>query len=351
MNKISGKRMAAASSHGSAFTLVELLVVIAIIGILIALLLPAVQAAREAARRAQCGNNLRQLGTALLSYHNVDKRFPYGADVGNPGGPWMSSPDPKSHGSFLVPLLPYLEEKQLYAYCNFRADTYYKSFMGPNVMVCQQWLSVLRCPSDDSPRDWGGNPLYWGAATSTKNLHPAISNYGACMGSQLFYKPFEGNVFKGSAMYPTEGTGGSWHGHDTTGRIISGVFSHLRWAANIRDILDGASNTLALGEVRPKCSWHVRDGWMHINSLWIGTSAPINYPSCPGEPGYDEANCDPNNNWYASWGCQQGFKSRHPGGCQFVFCDGSVRFLSENIDYMTYQKLGDRRDRQVIHEY
>jgi len=120
------------------------------------------------------------------------------------------------------------------------------------------------------------------------------------------------------------------------------VFSHLAWGASIRDITDGTSNTIALGEVRPKCAWHVRDGWMHSDSLWIATSAPINYPTCPGEPGYDAVNMAVTND--SKWGCEQGFKSAHPGGCQFVFCDGSTQFLSENIDYMTYQKLGDRRD-------
>jgi hypothetical protein len=89
---------------------------------------------------------------------------------------------------------------------------------------------------------------------------------------------------------------------------------------------------------------------MHDNSLWVGTTAPINYPSCPGEPGYDAVNVGGGGpgGLDAKWGCEQGFKSCHPRGCQFVFCDGSTHFLSENIDYMTYQKLGDRRDGYAV---
>ena len=102
-----------------------------------------------------------------------------------------------------------------------------------------------------------------------------------------------GNVF---------GTGSAMHGHDLTGRDISGVFSHLAWGARIDDIFDGTTNTIALGEVRPKCSWHVRDGWMHPNALWIATSAPINYPTCPDEPGYDAFNADINSNWGGEMG-------------------------------------------------
>jgi len=102
--------------------------------------------------------------------------------------------------------------------------------------------------------------------------------------------------------------------------------------------------------VRPKCAYHLRFGWMHINgNTWTATTAPINYPTCPGEGGYQQQPCaELTTN---SWAAQQGFKSRHPGGCQFVLCDGSARFLSETIDYTLYQCLGDRRDGRPVSSF
>ncbi|MBN1909618.1 MAG: DUF1559 domain-containing protein [Pirellulales bacterium] len=195
---------------------------------------------------------------------------------------------------------------------------------------------MFLCASDDAPQYWGGNELYWSSPSSTQHQKRATSNYGASMGSQRFMAGYTGNYFNPN--------GYDSHGHSLEGSHLSGVFSHLAWGASIKDITDGTSNTIALGEVRPRCSWHVRDGWMHVNSLWIATSAPINYPSCPGESGYS-SNSGGNT---PKWSFEQGFKSSHPGGCQFVFADGSVHFLLEDIDYVTYQKLGDRFDDQSI---
>ena len=86
---------------------------------------------------------------------------------------------------------------------------------------------------------------------------------------------------------------------------------------------------------------------MHINSLWFATTCPINYKNCKGEQGYSSS-CAAEN---SAWSCDMGFKSRHPGGAQFVFCDGSVHMLRDNIDYNTYQRLGDRRDGQTVADY
>ncbi|MCA9101641.1 MAG: DUF1559 domain-containing protein, partial [Planctomycetales bacterium] len=316
----------------SAFTLVELLVVIAIIGILIALLLPAVQAAREASRRASCGNNLKQIGLALHGYHDVFDQFPLGAVHDN--GNWGAN-DPSHHGSFLVALLPYLGEQPIYDACDFTTNTSYNS-LGPNGRKLHEtWVNTFMCPSDRQEYFDTGNPLY----PITDGLHQATSNYGASMGNQAFGAcPFGGNMF---------GTGANYHGHSLNGSDISGVFSHLAWAAAIHQITDGTSNTIAVGEIRPKCSWHAKDGWMHINSLWFATTAPINFPNCPDEPGFVDGNC----NAPHAWSADMGFKSRHPGGCQFAFADASVHFIGDNIDYTTYQKLGDRRDGLPIEGY
>lgn len=85
---------------------------------------------------------------------------------------------------------------------------------------------------------------------------------------------------------------------------------------------------------------------MQFNSLWISTGYPINYPTCPGEPGFDQACVNNVNVGACKWGAEQAFKSTHPNGCHFVLADGSVHFLNESIDYKLYQMLGDRRDRQ-----
>jgi prepilin-type N-terminal cleavage/methylation domain-containing protein len=322
--------------HGAShrgFTLVELLVVITIIAILIALLLPAVQKAREAARRAQCANNLKQLGLALHAYHEKWGQFPLGASHPDAGG-WTEIP-PGNHGSFLVGLLPYIDQQALYDACDFRTNTDYNSMIGGK-HVHQYAISTFRCPSDDVTKDWDGNPLYWPYASSTKGQNRALSNYAASMGSQFFGWPnddYRGNVF---------GTGPVDHADTLRGQWISGVFGHLAWSARIQDISDGTSNTIALGEMLPSCSWHARDGWMHVNSLWNATSAPINDTfACPdGES--DGKSC---------WSCEQAFRSYHGGGAHFALCDGSTVFLNDTIDYMTYQKLGDRRDDLPIGNY
>jgi prepilin-type N-terminal cleavage/methylation domain-containing protein/prepilin-type processing-associated H-X9-DG protein len=321
------------TSRKSGFTLVELLVVITIIGILIALLLPAVQAAREAARRMQCANNLKQLGLALHGYHDIWSQFPPGASHFTTALSDWAAILPTNHGSFVVSLLPLIEQQNLYTACDFKINTDYYSKIGDKY-VHETWIPTLTCPSDDTPQYWGGNPAYWSSAASTKSQKRATSNYATCLGSQLFSEPpgnYPGNTF---------GTGSVDHADTLDRSKISGVFSHLGWGAGINEITDGTSNTIALGEMRPRCSQHARDGWMHVNSLWNATSAPINC-TVDLDAGINKDN----------WAMEQAFRSQHPGGCNFAFCDGSTHFLTENIDYMTYQKLGDRRDGLTIGDY
>jgi prepilin-type N-terminal cleavage/methylation domain-containing protein/prepilin-type processing-associated H-X9-DG protein len=318
------------ASRKGGFTLVELLVVITIIGILIALLLPAVQAAREAARSMQCSNNLKQLGLALHNYHDKWQQFPLGA------AHWLdtdwTSFTKDAHGSFLVALLPYIEQQSLYDHCDFSTLTDYNSKVG-TTYVHETWIQTFLCPSDVA-KYWGGNKYYWSEGNSTQNQKRATTNYSGSMGSQLFDTGgYFGNAF---------GTGTAYHGDSIARGTISGVFSHLAWGAAFFEITDGTSNTIALGEIRPACSWHARDGWMHVNALWNATSSPINSKACCASGESDDTQ---------NWSCEQAFRSTHPGGCNFVFCDGSIHCLSENIDYMTYQKLGDRRDGYTVGAY
>jgi prepilin-type N-terminal cleavage/methylation domain-containing protein len=368
--RVTGPRPEKAASHLRAprcprgFTLVELLVVIAIIGILIAMLLPGVQAAREAGRRVQCANNLKQLGLALHRYHEVNGKFPNGNECSDP---WhLNLADPTNHGSMYVALLPFIDQKGLYDHCNLTTCTDFNSVLPNGQHVYEIWISTLLCPSADRPQYLGGDPLWAAYSGSTAGQKRATCNYAGSMGNQSFYGDgpvlYAGDMFSDAGLplppgnvdpYGLNGTGAASHGHDVTGLWVSGPFSHLAWGASLDQIPDGTSNTIAMGEVRPRCSWCLRDGWMAVNSLWIATTAPINYPTCPGEPGYSVPPCgEPGQPWdWTRWVLEQGFKSCHWGGCQFVFCDGSIHFLNQNIDYVTYQKLGDRRDGQPLGEY
>lgn len=336
-------------SGRSGFTLIELLVVIAIIAILIALLLPAVQQAREAARRTQCKNNLHQLGLALHNYHDIYNQFAptvFNAWEGSPT--WSDS----TRGSYLVRLLPQLEQANLYNSLNFSTVGTAWDDNGPNRNFESQKdangklyrhyvIAAFQCPSDDQPILDG---------------HCTKSNYALSMGNQAM--PAWGAAPWGLCnRYDTLVTpgGAAGHGNDYNSANVSGVVSRINWAASMRDVRDGTSNTILGGEILAQCGDHSRNGWMHFNSLWIATTAPLNFPiACVREAGWDSgtppAGMGACNHWQ-NWQTSQGFKSRHTGGAQFVLCDGSARFISENIDYVTYNRLGGRRDGQVVGEF
>jgi prepilin-type N-terminal cleavage/methylation domain-containing protein len=323
-----------------AFTLIELLVVIAIIAILIALLLPAVQQAREAARRTQCKNNLHQFGLALHNYHDVAQQFPCSIWVwegtGAPAPHWSDS----SRGSYLCQILPYIDQAPLYNALNFNAvgpawgPTNFEGLTDAKGKLYRHYLiPAFQCPSETSSAIIG---------------HSARNNYAMSIGAQ--------QMDSNAGMCPQYVFGGGFFNNGSVGHAngiradqISGIVSRMSWAANFRDITDGTSNTIAMGEIRPLCGDHTINGWMHFNANWIATTAPINYPiRCWGEGGFPGANdC---NNW-SNWSTSQGFKSMHTGGAHFLLCDGAVRFLSENVDYRTYQALGDRRDGKPIGEF
>ncbi len=320
------------SARVRGFTLIELLVVIAIIAVLVAILLPAVQQAREAARASQCKNNLKQLGLALHNYNEVSGQFPPGGFYN--GNVIAAQNWSFNRGNFLVMLLPQIDQTALYNQIDFgfTKELDQQTYSGSTKLLCQTVISNLLCPSEDT------NGMYSGGQNTSSGLR-ACTSYGGNLGAQNFSVCATG-------WNAVNTNGDVTHGDTFDQNRISGVFGHYPWSAKIRDITDGTSNTFALGEIRPKCSTHSQNGWMHMNSLWIGTTGGINAPTCPGEPGYGSG-C----NTTTSWGTAQAFKSRHVGGAHFAMCDGSVRFVGQDLNYATLQKLGDRRDGLALGEF
>lgn len=315
------------------FTLIELLVVIAIIAILIALLLPAVQQAREAARRTQCRNNLKQIGVALHNYHDTNASFP-------PGGiDAAASHQSWGWGAFI---LPQMEQDNLHEQMGVTDQTLWEMLNDTNLRpLAQTKLDAYICPSDRGKHlmDGGGSSLssngreFSGQANVGSGFRVAKSNYvGVC------------------------GFG------DVSETNNDGALP-LNGGIAFRDIIDGTSNTFAVGERDFRCG----------QGAWIGNRNPDG--SGPQGADYTMGMVsrplnDPNN---GSHQCVEGFSSPHPGGAHFLFCDGSTQFISENIDYNdsgvytnttppkatnaqkqaagTYQKLGIREDGQVVGEF
>jgi prepilin-type N-terminal cleavage/methylation domain-containing protein/prepilin-type processing-associated H-X9-DG protein len=301
------------------FTLVELLVVIAIIGLLVGLLLPAINAAREAGRRAQCNNNLKQIGLACTAYENSYKTYPAGARWVDRGGNLVY------RGSIMIYMLPFMEEHATYDHFDFSRDTDFQTMGKSTALIGTTVIKTYVCPSDNYPlidANQRAKQNYAASKGPTKHItNPAhaCSNW---------------DTFNQYALAP----------YDILGTTGAGAFTRLSTVTRVIDFTDGLSHTIFFGEVRPACSIHHQNlGWSgsNIGQGLTSTLIPINFDSC------DENATDPCHN-PANWCTELGFRSTHPGGAQFVFGDGSTHFLREEIDMWNYQYLGAKADGHTV---
>jgi prepilin-type N-terminal cleavage/methylation domain-containing protein/prepilin-type processing-associated H-X9-DG protein len=326
-----------------AFTLVELLVVIAIIAVLIGLLLPAVQKVRESSARSKCANNLHQMGLALHNYHDANGSFPPAkinsgsSGVGKsfyPGQPFLVY----NHTGFVL-LLPYLEQDNLYKQYDFTIPSSNSNWQGatianspvglpanhPNAAVVGTYLPVYACPSDKIP------------VVANETGFGPYSRTNACRSNYLFSC---GQTDDYTASYNPTAT-------------YSGAFG-TNGGARLTDIRDGRSNTIAIGESKQDhTSSSYGPYWGsgthtavqgYVGGVWSNTLPPdgfnVNYPwgrvvdGQSGRAGLLQ---------YA-WG----FGSWHPGGANFVLCDGSVRFINDSISFPLFQALNTINGGEIV---
>jgi prepilin-type N-terminal cleavage/methylation domain-containing protein/prepilin-type processing-associated H-X9-DG protein len=337
-------------SRKSGFTLIELLVVIAIIAVLIALLLPAVQAAREAARRTQCVNNLKQIGLATHNYISTTDLFPPGAIKGG----WNLN----SNGMNWRPLiLAHMEATNQYNMINF---SLYANQNGPSLAtIWYTTISSFLCPSDGVGQAPAGFVPYMGPNGSTSVTVPPfrpgttsgqlvpVSNYLMSFGDNYAILPLSGaNPWETAAgTVPQIGFDGFW-GTNNNGGTMRGFSDYSTGGiASIASVTDGTSNTILIGEGLPDEDAN-NDFWSFTGAA-ASTVVPINWKT-----NQRDAACV--DKWGSTnWNCRfsyaaRGFKSRHSGGANFLFADGSVHFLKNSISRVTYAALGSRNGGEVV---
>ncbi|MCL4206292.1 MAG: DUF1559 domain-containing protein [Pirellulaceae bacterium] len=285
------------------FTLVELLVVIAIIGILVALLLPAIQAAREAARRSSCTNNLKQIGVALHNYHDTHNRLPAGFIYRTPAG--------AADWGWAVSILPFMESSALYEDLNpgesRLTDYYYAGAPAATQALLQTRIKSYRCPSDVTRPL---NNLVSFGGTNHYNL--ATANYVACPGTTV----------------PDATAGGA-----AALRDPGGLFFGNSWLS-FKDILDGTSSTIAVGE----------RGSLNYAAVWAGVGTNNSYGNNGTARTLGRSSFLINFAYHSPENVGKGFSSHHPGGANFVMADAAVRFLSAHTSSTIMSNLGLRED-------
>lgn len=316
-----------ARSRQRAFTLIELLVVIAIIAVLVALLLPAVQQAREAARKSQCKNNLKQLGLAHHTYHEAFKVFSPGL-IQATGWGWGAM------------ILPYMDQANLYNQLNFNAVMDVQSAAG--LAAVRTVLPALLCPTD---------------ANQKPSTSQSYGSNGVFMGTT----PTPTRTFIGLTNYIASANNADVNCSTTT---FAGIFG-FNTNTTIANINDGTSNTFLMWERdtqnhTPLSSVAPRIVEVHMGGQWAGAGGA---PVCPG-PG---SGADPNYLMGQTLGQLQGTyseingsasrddarspSSMHGGGIHVGMADGSVRFISENIALTTAQNLVNKNDKALLGEF
>jgi len=303
------------------FTLVELLVVIAIIGVLVALLLPAVQAAREAARRTQCTNNLKQLGLALHNYESAFGTFPAGSAIEIPEE--CNGGDCRGDSMFVV-LFPYLEQSQMDDVYKNSTDVAggfgWVSFATTALDFVETSIPAYLCPSQDKWGDFLNRKDYFGCAGGRNTPH-APGTYG--------------HNFVDGAFYANSFT-------------------------RLGEIIDGTSQTIAIGEGTHPHIAGAGPGYLNPDmggpTWWYMGGGVVSQTDPDANQGSGRVLCttfNPLNSLHIpmpglSFENNVPFGSEHPGGAQFVFCDGHVAFLSDTIDNDLYQGLSSRNGEEAL---
>lgn len=318
-------------TKSSGFTLVELLVVIAIIGVLVALLLPAIQAAREAARRSQCVNNLKQIGVAMQNYHNTYRELP----VGNVSCCW---------GTWQMAILPFLEQTQLrdrYQFLpkneiffldQYRYDSNNSSVSPPvtNLDVVKTRLATLTCPSDEPQTDQRGVTYHNYVANYGNTNHVGADHLGPANPAWVKY------------------LAGPFIGHDYDPQFNPHNSFKL--------ITDGLSNTLLASETVQGQNGDLR------GFSWWGWAAGFETLAGPNTSDPDtmqyQDSCnpqDPNPPCVAPSTIANRFRSaarsRHPGGVNVVMCDGSVHFKTDSIDLLAWRAASSMQGDDLLQDF
>jgi prepilin-type N-terminal cleavage/methylation domain-containing protein/prepilin-type processing-associated H-X9-DG protein len=356
------------------FTLIELLVVIAIIAVLIALLLPAVQAAREAARRAQCVNNLKQLGLAMHNYHSGVGSFPPGcvSTTGYPGTAFPGNLSSWTSWSAQAMLLPYMEQTPLYNAANFNwACCWDGLYDAINSTVYSTKINSFLCPSD-------GLAGIGTVVSYTAN----INSYAGSIGTTTIQYPSDGNTSGIFKLYnPSTNAGASVSLAEVTdgtsntiafGEGLVGDNGKITYRGNgmagapdnaiVEQLVDAKANPAAVMQALQGCNTFFTSGTLTSDAT--GLKQYTGQVWAQGERGWTLFNTvvPPNSKNYPWHSCRLGScpgcapegssfinaSSNHPGGANFAFGDGSVKFIKDSINMVVYESLGTRNGGEVI---